>query len=126
MRRRAFSVLRDDEAVSILFDELAERFEDRPGGYTRVIRLATPRLGDAGQRALIEFVGENDRVRRSKAKASLAVRGETDSVAEATEDTSDASEVLSDESTGGTVVEAETGSVEASESDDTSGEKSDS
>lgn len=126
LRRRAFSILRDDEAVTILFDELAERFEDRPGGYTRVIRLATPRLGDAGQRALIEFVGENDRVRRSKAKASLAVRGDSDSAAGAPEDTSDASEVLSDESTGGTVVEAESDNVEVSESGDTSGEKSDS
>ena len=126
LRRRAFSVLRDDEAVTILFDELAERFADRTGGYTRVIRLAKPRLGDAGQRALIEFVGENDRVRRSKAKASLAVRGETDSEAEASEDTSDASEVLSDESTGGTVVEAATENAEASEADTGSEEKSDS
>ena len=40
-------MLRDKEAVEILFDELAERFRDRPGGYTRVVRLARPRLGDA-------------------------------------------------------------------------------
>ena len=65
MRRRAFSKLRDEEAVDILFDELAERFEDRPGGYTRVIRLATRRLGDAGQQAFIEFVGEDDRRTRT-------------------------------------------------------------
>jgi len=123
MRRRAFSVLRDDEAVSILFDELAERFADRAGGYTRVIRLAKPRLGDAGQRALIEFVGENDRVRRSKAKASLAVRGETDAVAEASDD---ASVVLSDESTGGTVVDAEAKDIGASETDGDSRDKNDS
>jgi large subunit ribosomal protein L17 len=63
MRRRAFAVLRDKKAVDILFDELAERFEDRPGGYTRVVRLAEYRLGDAGQKAIIEFVGERDRVR---------------------------------------------------------------
>ena len=66
MRRRAFAKLRDNQAVDILFDELAERFEDRPGGYTRVIRLATVRLGDAGRQALIEFVGERDRVRRKR------------------------------------------------------------
>ena len=40
LRRRAFSILRDREAVSVLFSELAERFADRPGGYTRVVRLA--------------------------------------------------------------------------------------
>ena len=66
MRRRAFAKLRDNEAVDILFDELAERFQDRPGGYTRVVRLATVRLGDSGKQALIEFVGERDRVRRKR------------------------------------------------------------
>jgi large subunit ribosomal protein L17 len=65
-RRRAFAMLRDDEAVEILFDELATRFSDRPGGYTRIVRLAKPRLGDAGARAIIEFVGERDRVKRRR------------------------------------------------------------
>ena len=50
LRRRAFSRLRDEEAVDILFDELATRFADRPGGYTRVVRLAARRLGDGGER----------------------------------------------------------------------------
>ncbi len=61
-RRRVFSMLRNKEAVELLFDVIAERFEDRPGGYTRVLRLATPRLGDAGTRAILELVGERDRV----------------------------------------------------------------
>ncbi len=61
-RRRLFQILRNKEAVAILVDELAERFEDRPGGYTRVLKLATPRLGDNGTRAILEFVGQNDRV----------------------------------------------------------------
>ena len=74
LRRRAYATLRDHKAVSILFSVLAERFADRNGGYTRILKLAKPRLGDAGQRALIEFVGENDRVRASKAKSSLAVQ----------------------------------------------------
>ncbi|MEW4488754.1 L17 family ribosomal protein [Thalassoglobus sp. JC818] len=63
-RRRAFSMLRDKEAVDILFSELAERFADRNGGYTRVVQLAKVRLGDAGKQALIEFVGERDRVKQ--------------------------------------------------------------
>lgn len=61
-RRRLFQILRNKEAVAILMGELAERFEDRPGGYTRIMRLATPRLGDAGERAILEFVGKHDRV----------------------------------------------------------------
>jgi large subunit ribosomal protein L17 len=65
-RRRAFAMLRDHEAVQILFDDLADRFEDRPGGYTRVVRLAEVRLGDGGQKAFIEFVGERDRVKSKK------------------------------------------------------------
>lgn len=81
IRRRAFSLLRDSEAVDILFDELAERFEDRPGGYTRVIRLPEVRLGDAGRRAMIEFVGapERDRVKR-KRKAPLVTEPEEEAV----------------------------------------------
>jgi len=71
LRRRAFSELRDDLAVDILFSELAERFKDRDGGYTRVVRLAGVRLGDAGQRALIEFVGVNDRVKSRKRSAPM-------------------------------------------------------
>lgn len=61
-RRKLFQILRSKEAVSLLVDELAERFEDRPGGYTRIMRLAKPRLGDNGTRAILEFVGRNDRV----------------------------------------------------------------
>ena len=60
-RRRLIQIRCDKQAVQILFDELAGRFEDRPGGYTRIMRLATPRLGDAGPRAILEFVGRNDR-----------------------------------------------------------------
>ena len=65
-RRHVLKLLHHKEAVGIVFDKLAERFADRPGGYTRILRLATPRLGDGGRRALIEFVGRNDRVRVAK------------------------------------------------------------
>ncbi len=69
----AFSILRDREAVSVLFDELAERFADRPGGYTRVVRLAQVRLGDAGRKAIIEFTGERDRVKGGRRRAAPVV-----------------------------------------------------
>ena len=74
LRRRAFSVLRSKEAVDILFSELAEQFADRPGGYTRIVRLPTRRLGDGGQQAIIEFTGVRDRVRSSRAKAPVVKR----------------------------------------------------
>ncbi|MCA9058195.1 MAG: 50S ribosomal protein L17 [Planctomycetaceae bacterium] len=72
LRRRAFAMLRDEVAVDILFDELADRFAERDGGYTRIVRLAKVRLGDAGQQALIEFVGERDRT-KSRRRAAPAV-----------------------------------------------------
>jgi large subunit ribosomal protein L17 len=60
-RRRAFRLLGNRLAVSILFGEIAPRFADRPGGYTRIVRLSQPRLGDGGTRAILEFVGVRDR-----------------------------------------------------------------
>jgi large subunit ribosomal protein L17 len=61
-QRRALQLLGDRQAVKVLFEEIAPRFADRDGGYTRVLRLAKPRLGDAGTRAILEFVGRHDRV----------------------------------------------------------------
>ena len=61
LRRRAFALLRNDVAVFVLFHLLADRFKSRPGGYVRVVRMAARRVGDSGQLALIEFVGEGDR-----------------------------------------------------------------
>ncbi|MCA9214737.1 MAG: 50S ribosomal protein L17 [Planctomycetales bacterium] len=71
-RRRALQLLGDKQAVKVLFDEVAPRFEDRNGGYTRILKLATPRLGDAGARALLEFVGENDRVTKKSEKPAFS------------------------------------------------------
>ena len=70
LRRRAFAALRSKDAVEILFSDLATKFREREGGYTRIVRLAEFRLGDAGRKALIEFVGEND---RTKARRSAPV-----------------------------------------------------
>ncbi len=55
-RRRAFSKLRDKEATQKLFDVLGPRFLERPGGYCRILKLAKRRLGDGGERAILEFV----------------------------------------------------------------------
>jgi large subunit ribosomal protein L17 len=61
-RRRCLQLIGDKQAVRVLFSEVAPRFADRPGGYTRILRLAKPRLGDAGTRAILELVGVRDRV----------------------------------------------------------------
>jgi large subunit ribosomal protein L17 len=60
-RRRVLRLLGNKEATKLCFSVVAPRFTDRDGGYTRVVRLADPRLGDAGTRAVIEFVGVRDR-----------------------------------------------------------------
>ena len=66
-RRRVVTLLGDKHAARILFEKIAPRFVDRPGGYTRILKLATPRLGDAGPRAMLEFVGPEVAAGRSQA-----------------------------------------------------------
>ena len=69
-RRRLQQMLGDKQAVTVLLSTVAPRFRDRRGGYTRIVRLAHPRLGDAGPRAILEFVGVRDRkVERSQKPA---------------------------------------------------------
>ncbi len=70
-RRRCIELLGDKGAVRALFAAVAPRFTDRPGGYTRIVRLAAPRLGDAGPRAILEFVGVRDRVVQRSQKPSF-------------------------------------------------------
>jgi large subunit ribosomal protein L17 len=57
-RRTVFSYLQNKEAVTILFREVAEKVANRPGGYTRIIKLEN-RLGDNAEMAIIELVDYN-------------------------------------------------------------------
>jgi large subunit ribosomal protein L17 len=82
-RRRCLKLLGDKQAVRVLFDEIAPRFADRPGGYTRILKLAKPRLGDAGARAILEFVGVRDRVVQRSVRPSF--EGESQPKAERAE-----------------------------------------
>lgn len=70
-RRRCIQLLGDKQAVQVLFDVVAPRYTTRPGGYTRIVRLAKPRLGDAGTRAVFEFVGVRDRVVQRSARPTF-------------------------------------------------------
>ena len=56
-RRWAAGRLNDPEIVKKLFDEISPRYTDRPGGYTRILKLG-PRTGDAAEMVLLELVEE--------------------------------------------------------------------
>lgn len=85
-RRHVLRLLGNQEAVRILFADIAPRFADRNGGYTRIVRLAQPRLGDAGVQAIIEFVGVRDRViQRSERPAFDTTDSEDTTAAEEVE-----------------------------------------
>ncbi|MCO5725257.1 50S ribosomal protein L17 [Robiginitalea sp. 2V75] len=72
-RRIAFSNLRSKEAVTELFSTVAEKIGDRPGGYTRIIKLGN-RLGDNAEMAMIELVDFNEIYNAGKAKKKTTRR----------------------------------------------------
>jgi large subunit ribosomal protein L17 len=70
-RRRAYAFLRDNETVAKLFGALAERYKDRHGGYTRVLKKGF-RYGDSAPMAIIEFVDRDPEAKGAKDKARVA------------------------------------------------------
>ena len=72
-RRIVFSRLRQKEAVAELFRDVSAKIADRPGGYTRVIRLGN-RLGDNADMAMIELVDYNDTYVTKKKKTTRRSR----------------------------------------------------
>ena len=77
-RRRALRVIRSPEVAAKVFGDLAERFRERPGGYTRVVKLRD-RVGDAAPLSLVELVDRADAAKlagKEKAGRKGAAKGE--------------------------------------------------
>ncbi len=67
-RRVVFSYLQNKESIQSLFGEVATRTADRPGGYTRIIKLGDARLGDAAEMCMMELVDFNDLYKKDGAE----------------------------------------------------------
>ena len=72
-RRVVFSYLQDKETVKILFDEISEKVNDRPGGYTRIIKTGN-RLGDNAEMCIMELVDYNELLLAEKEPAKAKTR----------------------------------------------------
>ena len=69
-RRQALSFVKSKEAMTQLFEELAERYKDRQGGYCRIIKLGKNRLGDNSEMAIVQLLGsETDRLSELKSQS---------------------------------------------------------
>lgn len=72
-RRIAGRVIQDERVLAKLFSDIAPRFAQRPGGYTRILKLGR-RYGDASEMAILELVERKERERKRKKKEAQAAR----------------------------------------------------
>jgi large subunit ribosomal protein L17 len=91
-RRTVFSYLQNKESVKTLFGEVASKIADRPGGYTRIIKLGDVRVGDNAEMCLIELVdfntvytkdGATKKAKTRRSRGGKKAEGAADATAEA-------------------------------------------
>ncbi len=75
-RRQALAVVRDKETVSKLFGELTERYRNRAGGYTRIVK-AGYRYGDNAPVSILEFIADEKKKEKAKAKGKTKTKAKT-------------------------------------------------
>jgi large subunit ribosomal protein L17 len=75
LRRLAMKDIRNEDAVTLLFNEKYKEFESRNGGYTRIYKLGQQRISDAAELALIEFVKKDEPGYKKRGKKSAAKAG---------------------------------------------------
>lgn len=138
-RRKALSVIRRKTVVHKLFDDLGPRYADRPGGYTRIIRLGTVRKGDATEMAILELVESEmssepkaEKPKKTKPAATAKVvakepepKKEAESAASAEPEGSDeasAPQEAAAEAEGDSKEKAETGNADSAETEDKKGD----
>ena len=123
-RRLAASRLHQEDAVQILFNEIAPGHQDRPGGYTRIVKLHE-RRGDAAQMAMIEFVESSSAAEADGSSDSTSeTAAETPTTTEASATEAPATEAPATEASA-TEAPADTASEETPEPDKQEEEKKD-
>ena len=124
-RRVVFSYLQNKDAASTLFREVAPKISDRPGGYTRIIKLNN-RLGDNAEMAMIELVDFNELLLSEKAPKKKSRRrggkskskaSQPEAVVESAEEIQEA--VVVEESTDDTTTQNPSAKVESIETEET-------
>jgi len=123
-RRTVFSYLKDKDAITILFREISEKVANRPGGYTRIIKLAN-RLGDNSEMAIIELVDYNEVYNKGEVKAEKKTTRRRASSKKKADTTESTEEVKLEEKSEDTTSEEEipTTKVEESEKPESTEEK---
>ena len=121
--------VRKGTVIAKLFSELGPRYLDRPGGYTRIIRLSLRRLGDNGELVLLQLLGEDEPVKKEKKRSTkrrarkkrketaesevaVAVEAEEEAASEVAESAEEASEQADTENTAAEATEEQAGGGE--------------